>query len=78
MASVANRHIYGAGGGYSFGDLFPGAEHGGGRRVDSGGCLSYSCLIMRPVTLHALPVLSAFAPAADVRLAPRHEVLLDI
>jgi hypothetical protein len=33
---------------------------------------------MRPVFIHALPTVSALAPVADVRLAPRHEVLLDI
>jgi hypothetical protein len=33
---------------------------------------------MRPVSNIALPVARNSAPAADVCLAPRHEVLLDI
>ncbi|CAM3401674.1 hypothetical protein COSO111634_14555 [Corallococcus soli] len=46
--------------------------------IDKVGFDGYLRSIMRPVTIHALPTQSAFAPAADVRLAPRHEVLLDI
>ncbi|WP_426752490.1 hypothetical protein [Myxococcus sp. Y35] len=34
--------------------------------------------IMRPVSFNALLCARSFAPAADVCLAPRHEVLLDI
>jgi|GEM_PF-4174878 hypothetical protein len=34
--------------------------------------------IMRPVSINALLSARIPAPAADVRLAPRHEVLLDI
>jgi hypothetical protein len=33
---------------------------------------------MRPAFFHTQPTVSAFAPVAGVRLAPRHEVLLDI
>jgi hypothetical protein len=43
----------------------------------AGRCIT-SVFIMRPVFIHVLPTVSALAPAADVRLAPRHEVLLDI
>ena len=47
-------------------------------RTDNAASVHYFKRIMRPVFFNALLSARTFAPTADVCLAPRHEVLLDI
>ncbi|WP_163784748.1 hypothetical protein [Myxococcus vastator] len=58
--------------------VIPGSRIHTRARIDSAASVHYFKRIMRPVFFNALLSARAFAPAADVRLAPRHEVLLDI
>ncbi|ATB48379.1 hypothetical protein MYMAC_004006 [Corallococcus macrosporus DSM 14697] len=58
--------------------VFPGPAFHTGARIDNTASVLCFKRIMRPVSFNALLNARAFAPAADVCLAPRHEVLLDI
>ncbi len=58
--------------------VIPGSRIRTRARIDNTVSVLYFKRIMRPVFFNVLLCARTFAPAADVCLAPRHEVLLDI